>query len=110
MKSVRAGRRRRPATAAPPRGAAEPSGDRLTPLRRRVDVLDRRIVRLLGARQRLVASMKPFKSRLRDVRRESAILKSVVRQARRAGADQTFVREVYLALLGASRSLQKRAR
>ena len=84
-------------------------GGRLAVLRRRVDVLDRRIVLLLGMRQRLVAAMRPFKSRLRDARREAAILALVARQAGRAGLDRTFVRGVYRALLAASRSFLRRS-
>ena len=87
------------------KGRAE---ERLAALRRRVDVIDRRIVRLLGARQKLVAAMKPFKPRLRDPGREAAILRLVARQTGRAGLDRTFVRDVYRALLAASRSFLKR--
>ena len=81
---------------------------RLAVLRRRVDALDRRIVGLLAARQRLVSAMKPFKSRLRDPRRELQIMRSVGRLGRRAGADPALVREVYRALLGASLSCLRR--
>ncbi len=83
-------------------------GGQLVILRRRVDALDRRIVRLLAARQRLVAAIKPFKTRLRDTRREAIILRSVVRQAGREGLDRTFVGEVYRALLRSSRSFLRR--
>jgi chorismate mutase len=48
---------------------------RLLALRRRVDAVDRRIVRLLGSRQRLVAALKPFKTRLRDPGRAAKILR-----------------------------------
>ena len=81
---------------------------RIVLLRGRIDGLDRRIVRLLGARQRLVAALKPFKSRLRDSAREARILSMVARHARRMGADQTFVREVYDAMLDASRAFLRR--
>jgi chorismate mutase len=83
-------------------------GGRLAVLRSRVDVIDRRIVRLLGMRQRLVAAMKPFKARLRDPGREAQVLRSAGLQAGRAGADKVFVRDVYRALLAASRSFLKR--
>ncbi|MCX5797461.1 MAG: chorismate mutase [Elusimicrobia bacterium] len=82
--------------------------DRLAALRRRVDAVDRRIVRLLAARQRLVAAMTPFKTRLRDPRREAQVLADAAREARRAGLDGTFARSVYRDLLGASRSFLKR--
>ncbi|MBI5239695.1 MAG: chorismate mutase [Elusimicrobia bacterium] len=81
---------------------------RLAALRRRVDAVDRRIVRLLAARQRLVAAMPPFKTRLRDPGREADILRQAARQAGRSRLDRAFVREVYRALLGASRSFLRR--
>lgn len=81
---------------------------RLALLRGRVDVIDRRIVRLFGQRQRLVVALKPLKSRLRDRRRELQVLRGIAREARRAGADLAFVREVYRALLAASRSFLSR--
>lgn len=80
------------------------AGKRLAALRRRVDVLDGKIIRLLAARQRLVAAMKPLKPSLRDPAREESILRLVARQARRAGADRAFVGTVYRGLLKASRS------
>lgn len=84
---------------------------RLAALRRRVDALDRRLVRLLAARQRLVSAMAPCKKRLRDPRREARILAGAAREARRAGLDGLFVRSVFSGLLGASRSfLSRRAR
>ena len=82
--------------------------DRLAILRCRVDAIDRRIVRLLGLRQRMVAAMKPLKSRLRDPAREAEILRFASRQGRRTGADPAFVRKVYEALLAASRSFLRR--
>jgi len=85
----------------------EPS-PRLAALRRRIDVLDRRVVRLLAARLRIVRAIKPLKSRLRDPRREAKILRGVVREARHRGADPVFVAAVYRALLGASRSFLRR--
>jgi chorismate mutase len=86
----------------------KPSGGRLAAVRLRIDSVDRRIVRLLAERQRLVAAAKPFKPRLRDRAREERLLRLVAGQARRLGADRTFVREVYEALLGASRSFLRR--
>jgi chorismate mutase len=83
-------------------------GDRLAVLRRRVDVLDRRIVRLLGARQRLVAAMKPYKKRVRDPGREASILRAIRRQADCVDADRAFVSAVFQALLAASRSFLRR--
>jgi chorismate mutase len=77
-------------------------------LRGRVDAVDRRIVRLLGARQRFVAALKPLKSRLRDQGRETRVLRGVAREARRTGADLAFVRTVYRVLLAASRSFLRR--
>jgi len=81
---------------------------RLAALRNRVDALDKRIVRLLGLRQRLVAAMPPFKRRLHEPRREADILRLAEQEARRSGLDRAFVRDVYRALLGASRSFLKR--
>lgn len=83
--------------------------DRLAVLRRRVDAVDRRLVRLLAARQRLVRSMRPYKTGLRDARREAAILRMVARRAAGLGLDRTFAKDVYRALLSASRTFQKRA-
>lgn len=84
---------------------------KLAALRRRVDELDRRLVRLLAARQRLVAAMVPCKKRLRDPRREAQILADAAWEARRAGLDGIFARSVFSGLLGASRSfLRRRAR
>jgi chorismate mutase len=83
----------------------------LAALRRRVDAVDRRIVRLLAARQRLVAALAPCKTRLRDPRREARVLAEAAREARRVGLDGAFARSVFRGLLGASRSfLRRRAR
>ncbi|MDD5628893.1 MAG: chorismate mutase [Elusimicrobia bacterium] len=90
--------------------AASGSRARLAALRRRVDRLDRSIVRLLAARQRLVCGMLPFKTGLRDARRETVILKSVVRQAQGRDLDGVFAGAVYRGLLAASRAFLRRRR
>ncbi len=87
---------------------AASGSSRLAALRRRVDAVDRRIVRLLAERQRLVAAMPPYKERLRDPRREAQVLADAAREARRSGLDGIFVRSVFQRLLGASRSFLKR--
>jgi chorismate mutase len=87
---------------------ADSGSRKLAALRRRVDAVDRRIVHLLAARQRLVSGMRPFKTGLRDVRREARVLAAAAREARRRRIDRVFVAEVYRALLGASRAFQKR--
>ena len=84
------------------------SRGQLAALRRRVDIVDRRIVRLLTSRQRLVVRMLPFKIRLRAPAREAQILASVAQLAGKAGAEKDFVRDVYRALLTASRRFLKR--
>ena len=81
---------------------------KLAALRLRIDVLDRRLVRLLAARQRLVAAISPHKTSLRDPRREAQILAGAAREARRGGLDGIFVRSVFSGLLGASRSFLRR--
>lgn len=87
---------------------ADSGSKKLAALRLRIDALDRRLVRLLTARQRLVAAAAPCKKRLRDPRREAQVLAGAAREARRAGLDGIFVRSVFSGLLGASRSFLRR--
>ncbi|MBI4677651.1 MAG: chorismate mutase [Elusimicrobia bacterium] len=56
-------------------------------LRRRIDALDGRIVKLLVRRLRLSRELGPLKSRLRDPRRQRAVLRGVASGARRLGGD-----------------------
>ena len=85
------------------------AGASLAVLRRRIDALDRRIVRLLGRRLRVVRALRPYKRHIPDPRREVQVLAQVRGEARRCQADPVFVAEVYRGLLGASRAFQKRA-
>ncbi|HAM34412.1 MAG TPA: hypothetical protein DEB40_08790 [Elusimicrobia bacterium] len=80
---------------------------RLTRLRSRIDILDREIVRLLARRLRFVGALSILKSRVRDTRREAAVMERVARQARRCGADEVFIRGIYAAVLRASREFQR---
>ena len=81
--------------------------DRLAQIRHRIDVVDRRVARLLARRLKLVKSLKPLKTRVRDRARERAVIANVLREAGSSPADKTFIRSVYRALLAASRRRQR---
>lgn len=82
---------------------------RLARLREQLDAVDSRLVTLLARRARLakraIAARAAVtgKRRLRDPRREAAILAAWRRQARRAGLDPTSIARALRAVLALSR-------
>ncbi|MFA6002590.1 MAG: chorismate mutase [Elusimicrobiota bacterium] len=84
---------------------ASGSDRKLAALRRRIDALDRALVRLLKKRLALARDAARFKSRVLDRVREAAVAR---RASRLAGADRKPVLQIYRAVIGACRRAQIR--
>jgi chorismate mutase len=79
-------------------------------LRRAIDELDRRIVRLLAKRLALALQLAPLKRRMRDTKREQEVLAHVAGCARECGMDEALIRSMYRKVMAASRGCQRRYR
>jgi len=79
----------------------------LAELRRRIDVLDERIVAALAERMTLARATSARKDGpVRDPRREAAVLAHVEESALRLGVDAASIAAVYAVILELSRGLQ----
>ncbi|MBI5623441.1 MAG: chorismate mutase [Elusimicrobia bacterium] len=76
--------------------------------RRAIDALDGRIADLLSARLKLVESLAPLKTRLRDLKRERQVLSRVSARAR--GKEARFLKAVYQEIMRLSLAHQKSLR
>ena len=79
-------------------------------LRRRIDVADDKIIRLLAERISLVEKVLPLKKSINSPAREKEILGKAARLAVKFKTDPEFINSVYLGILKESRKFQKRRR
>jgi len=82
----------------------------LQALRRAIDELDGRIVRLLAKRLALALRSAPLKRWVRDLKREREVLAHVAGCARGCGMEEEFIRSMYRKVMAASRGRQRRYR
>jgi chorismate mutase len=77
-------------------------------IRRRIDRVDEKVVRLLARRAALVDELTPLKARPADPRREREVLRRIRLHASSAGADPCPIAAVYRMILKKSRKRQRR--
>ncbi|MBW1998313.1 MAG: bifunctional chorismate mutase/prephenate dehydratase [Deltaproteobacteria bacterium] len=75
-------------------------------IRKQIDHIDSRIIRLLNDRMEYALMARKFKTRIEDREREKALLQSV-RERARGLLDREFIEDIYLEILKESKRLQE---
>ena len=80
-------------------------------IRKRIDIIDEKIIQLLARRIKLVLKVGKFKKKeglpIRDKKREEEILKKLEKQAKKLGINPEFISKLYQEMFKESRGAQK---
>lgn len=87
--------------------------NRITPLRRKIDNIDAKIIALLSLRTEMSKAIAKEKKRLRTTvfipKREEEVIKNVRKTAKKNGLDQSFVESLFKKIIKHSRAEQRGA-